>query len=137
MRLKRARRSARAWAMRDQAVGADRAPDFAEHGGVAEEQVVVGAGEHLGAAGVALAGGAAEELAVDAAEPWRLGGDHVQAAEFGDAFGELDVGAAAGHVGGDGDFPALAGLGDDVGFLRGLGGVEHAVQRDRRRSGAG
>jgi hypothetical protein len=43
-------------------------------GGVADEQIVVGAGEHLGAAGIALAGGAAEELAIDAswcAARWR------------------------------------------------------------------
>src|SRR5690606_8353612 len=37
---------------------------------------------------------------------------------------ELDVGAAAGHVGGDGDGAGDAGLGDDVGFLLVIAGVE-------------
>ena len=38
---------------------------------------------------------------------------------------ELDVGAAAGHVGGDGDRARHAGLGDDIGFLLVIAGVEH------------
>ncbi len=37
---------------------------------------------------------------------------------------ELDVGAAAGHVGGDGDGAGHAGIGDDVGFLLVIAGVE-------------
>ena len=37
---------------------------------------------------------------------------------------ELDVGAAAGHVGGDGDRARHAGLGDDVGFLLVVAGVQ-------------
>ena len=37
---------------------------------------------------------------------------------------ELDVGAAAGHVGGDGDRARHAGLGDDVGFLLVVARVE-------------
>ena len=57
----------------------------------------------------------------------RLGGDHVQPAPLGDAGGKLDVRPAAGHVGGDGDLPALPGLGDDRRLLGGLRGVEHAV----------
>ena len=38
---------------------------------------------------------------------------------------ELDVGAAAGHVGGDGDGARHAGLGDDVGLLLVVAGVQH------------
>ena len=38
---------------------------------------------------------------------------------------ELDVGAAAGHVGGDGDRAGHAGLRDDEGFLLVEAGVEH------------
>ena len=83
--------------------------------------------KHLGAAGIALAGGAAEELAIDAAGTVGFGGHDVQAAHFGDAAGQLDVGAAPGHVGGDGDLPGQAGLGNDEGFLAVLGGVEHAM----------
>ena len=48
---------------------------------------------------------------------------------------ELDVGAAAGHVGGDGDGAGHAGLGDDVGFLLVVAGVQHLV-RDASPSSA-
>ena len=41
---------------------------------------------------------------------------------------ELDVGAAAGHVGGDGHGAGPAGLGDDVGFLLVVAGVQHLVR---------
>ena len=40
---------------------------------------------------------------------------------------ELDVGAPPGHVGGDGDRARLARLGDDIGLLLVIAGVEHAV----------
>ena len=43
------------------------------------------------------------------------------------AAAQHDVGAAARHVGGDGDVARLAGLGDDLGFARVLLGVEHFV----------
>ena len=42
-----------------------------------------------------------------------------------DVAAELDVGAAAGHVGGDGDRARHAGLGDDEGFLLVEAGVQH------------
>ena len=41
---------------------------------------------------------------------------------------ELDVGAAAGHVGGDGHRAGPPGLGDDVGLLLVVAGVQHAVR---------
>ena len=44
-----------------------------------------------------------------------------------DVAAEHDVGAAARHVGGDGDHLRPAGLGDDLGFARVLLGVEHLV----------
>ena len=40
---------------------------------------------------------------------------------------EQDVGAAARHVGGDGDVGLPAGLRDDLGFLRVILGVQHHV----------
>ena len=43
-----------------------------------------------------------------------------------DVAAELDVGAAAGHVGGDGDGARPPGLGDDVGFLLVVARVQHA-----------
>ena len=45
-----------------------------------------------------------------------------------DVAAEHDVGAAAGHVGGDGDRPAPAGLGDDAGLLLVELRVEHVVR---------
>ena len=47
---------------------------------------------------------------------------------------ELDVGAAAGHVGGDGDRARHAGLRDDVGLLLVVAGVQH--REDLGRLGA-
>ena len=41
---------------------------------------------------------------------------------------QLNVGAAAGHVGGDGDGAGLAGLGDDEGFLLVVARVQHVVR---------
>jgi hypothetical protein len=46
-----------------------------------------------------------------------------------DVAAEHDVGAAAGHVGGDGDHAGAAGLGDDLGLARVLLGVEHLVRQ--------
>jgi hypothetical protein len=46
---------------------------------------------------------------------------------FGDAGAQFDVGAAAGHVGGDGDAATLTGAGDDFGFLLVVFGVEDGV----------
>src|SRR5258706_30373 len=53
-------------------------------------------------AGVALAAGAAAQLVVDAPRLVALGADDVEPAQVGDALAEQDVGAAAGHAGGDG-----------------------------------
>ena len=77
-------------------------------GEVAHEVVLEG-DEKLRAPGVALARAPAAELAVDAAGLVALGADDEQAAGFGDAGGELDVGAAAGHVRGDGNGTEVAG----------------------------
>ena len=46
-----------------------------------------------------------------------------------DIAAEHDVGAAAGHVGGDGDHAGPAGLGHDLGLLGMLLGVEHLVRQ--------
>ena len=67
----------------NQACGADDSPGSSGLLGVAEEEVVFGGGEELRAAGVALAGGSAEELAVDSIAGGGLGGDDVEAADFG------------------------------------------------------
>ena len=72
----------------------------------APQQFIVQGDHQARPARVALARGAAEELAVDAAGLVRLGGDDVQPAELRDARRQLDVGAAAGHVRRDRD-PSL------------------------------
>ena len=46
-----------------------------------------------------------------------------------DVAAQHDVGAAAGHVGGDGDHLRPAGLRHDLGFARMLLGVEHLVRQ--------
>ena len=92
------------------------------------EQFVVERDDRLAAARIALAGAAAEELAVDAARVVVFGQDHVQAAARGDALAEHDVGAAAGHVGRDGDAARLAGARDDLGLVAVLLGVQHDVR---------
>ncbi len=89
-----------------------------------------------GFAGIALAAGATAELVVDAACLVAFGAEHVEAAGFGDGVAKFDVGAAAGHVGGDGDAAdglagfvdvALSGEDDDVGFALVVFGVENFV----------
>ncbi len=99
-------------------------------------QVVVEAQEELAGPGVALPAGTAAQLVVDAAGLVPLGAEDVQAADLGHARTELDVGAAAGHVGRDGDIAVgaavaglvlLAGLGHDHGLAGVLLGVEHLV----------
>ena len=53
----------------------------------------------------------------------------LQFGQFGfERAAEHDVGAAAGHVGGDGDRAGTAGLGDDLRFALVLLGVEHFVR---------
>jgi hypothetical protein len=46
-----------------------------------------------------------------------------------DVAAQHDVGAAARHVGGDGDHPGAAGLGHDLGLAGVLLGVEHLVRQ--------
>ena len=99
--------------------------DFvADHRGEeALEKFVFEADEALGDAGFALAGAAAEELAVDAGRVVAFGGDDVEAAEFGDVFVEADVGAASSQVGRDCDAAGVAGGSDDDGFVLVTDGV--------------
>ena len=56
-----------------------------------------------------------------------LGGQDVQAALFHHPLAQDDVGAAAGHVGGNGDMAELPGLGHDLRFLFVVLGVQHLV----------
>ena len=67
--------------------------------------------------------------ALDPAGALGLFGDAVQlmADAHVDIAAQLDVGAAAGHVGGDGDRAGHAGLGHDQGFLLVIAGVQHMV----------
>ena len=98
---------------------------------VAGEQAheVVLAGEvEARLAGVALAPGAAAELVVDPARLVALGAEDVEAAEVEDAFAELDVDAAAGHVRRDRDRAALARVLDDLALALVLLRVQDVVR---------
>ena len=77
---------------------------------------------------VALAARPAAQLVVDAARLVALGAEDVQAAEVADGVVDLDVDAAAGHVGGDRDRARLAGVLDDLGLARVLLRVEDVVR---------
>ena len=61
------------------------------------------------------------EIGIEAALAQHVVGEHVGVAA------EQDVGAAAGHVRGDGDGADTAGLGDDVGLALMVLGVERLV----------
>ena len=76
---------------------------------------------------IALTARAAAQLIVDAPRLVALRADDVQAAVARDAVAELDVGAAAGHVGGDRHLGVLAGILDDLGFLLVILRVEHVA----------
>ena len=57
----------------------------------------------------------------------RVGGNRLQHQHFHVA-AQLDIGAAPGHVGGDGDSGEFPGVGDDLGFLFVLAGVQHIMR---------
>ena len=80
-------------------------------------EVILEREEELGESGVSLAGAAAAQLAVDAPGFVALGADHVEAALLADAFAQLDVGSAAGHVGRDRDGALQARPAHDLGLL--------------------
>ena len=75
-----------------------------------------------------MASGASAQLAVDAARVVAFGSDDGESARLLGFGGQLDVGSAAGHVGGDGHGSGAAGFGDNVGFLLVQLGVQHLVR---------
>src|SRR5581483_9772827 len=75
-------------------------------------------------AGIALTPGSAAQLVVDPAGLVPLGAEHVEPAELAHAVAELDVDAAARHVGGDRHRAGLAGIIDGLRFARVLLRVE-------------
>src|SRR5690606_19546457 len=74
--------------------------------------------------GVALARTTSAQLPVDPAAAVPLRANDKKSSSFGDTFAQLDVGAPAGHVGGDSDRSCLTGAGDDLGLLKVELGVE-------------
>ena len=91
------------------------------------EQVVLEGEVKLGFSRVTLTAGAAAELVVDPGGFVALRPDDAEAAGRPHAGPELDVGAAAGHIGRDGHGAPLAGLGDDGRFFGEVFRVEHLV----------
>ena len=90
-------------------------------------QIVFERDEEVRRARIALARATSAQLPVNAPRLVPFRGEHVQAAQFGDAGAKFDVRAAARHVRGDGDRAALAGAGDDFGFLLVILRVEDGV----------
>src|SRR5665213_1843294 len=92
-------------------------------------QIVLEREEEASLTGVALAPRTAAQLIVDATRLVSLSADDVQATGAGHALAEHDVGAAAGHVGGDGHRAALPRVGNDLCLALVELGVEHAVRK--------
>ena len=69
-------------------------------------QVVVERQEENAGTGVALATGTTAKLVVDTAGFVAFGTENMQSAQIHDAVAQLDVGAATGHIRGDGDIAA-------------------------------
>ena len=100
----------------------------------ADQQDIVVEGQELAVtARIALPAATADQLAIDARRIVHFGQNHMQAAEFGDAFSEADVGSAAGHVRGHGHAILFTRGGDDLGFAGDLPGVEHLMLDCRPR----
>ncbi len=81
------------------------------------QDIILEEEDGLKAARVTLAGATPSKLAVDAARFIALHGDHVQATRCLDAGTEGYVGAASGHVGGNGDAAPFAGVTDQFGLF--------------------
>jgi hypothetical protein len=93
-------------------------------------QVVFEGEEEDALARIALAAGAAAELAIDAARFVPLRADDLEAGlrlRQVERLVEFDVGAATGHVGGDRDRPLLPRPGHDLGLPLVVLGVQHLV----------
>ncbi len=96
----------------------------AEVGG--DEVVLIG-DEETGAAGIALAAGAAPQLVIDAAGFVAADAEDGEAAAFGGAGAEDDIDTATGHIGGKRDAADFAGAGDEGGFFGFVFSVEEVV----------
>ena len=68
------------------------------------------------------------KLPVDAACFVAFAADDVKATDVRNSLAEFDVGAAAGHVRGDGDGAVLAGASNDLGFLLMVLRVQNVVR---------
>ncbi len=90
-------------------------------------EVVLEADVEAGTARISLTRAASAQLAVDAARLMPLGAQDEKSAQLGDAFTELNVSSAAGHVRRDGDGSTHTGARDDLGLLHVELGVQHGV----------
>ena len=77
---------------------------------------------------VALSTAATNQLAVNSRCVMQFGADHVHSAEVDNLVGKLNVGSTTGHVGCNRHPVLLACVGDDVGFLLDIVGVENLVR---------
>ncbi len=104
------------------------------HHAVPADEIVLEADEEPAGPRVALPPGAPAQLVVDAPALVPVRAEHIEAAQRRQpaakrrvASAEDDVGAAAGHVGGDRDGARHAGPGDNHGLTGIVAGVEHAA----------
>src|SRR6186713_2538005 len=91
-------------------------------------EVVFEADVEAAEARVTLARATPAELAIDTPSFVTLGTNDVQATDVRNAWAELNVGAAAGHVRGDRYAARLTGTRDDLGFLHVILRVQHGVR---------
>jgi len=92
--------------------------------GMTCEEAIVGGRKRLARARIALSGGSADKLAIDASRFLGLGGNHVNAAQLCHSVTEPDVRTSAGHVGGNRHGTELSGTSDDFCFFGILLAVE-------------
>ena len=94
----------------------------------ADHQIILYRDKESGFTRITLTAGTSAQLVVDTPGFMPFGTKHAQTAQFPDTLAELDVGTAAGHVGGDGNRALLACFGDDFGFSGIVLGVQHFVR---------
>ena len=104
--------------------------DFRHPIGRAEvaHEIVLEADVETRTAGIALPRATAPQLPVDPARLVPLRADHEKTAVIRDAFTELNVGSAAGHVRRNRDRPGLSGALDDLRFLHVILRVQDVVR---------
>jgi DNA-binding response OmpR family regulator len=91
-------------------------------------QVIVQGEEKAGGSRISLAARPTAQLVVDASALMALGAENMKPAQVSDPVAQFDVGAAAGHVGGDGHSAFLSGHGDDLRLCLVVLGIQYFMR---------